>query len=100
MVQYCSGGKWGLLIRRPLEAMSRTLSLTFLYFLPIVIFGHSRSSTSGRQYAGRGERAEAGPHHEGAGARHHLQEARMLNPVSFWVASIICFAIWLGFTTC
>ena len=25
MVQYCSGGKWGLLIRRPLEAMSRTL---------------------------------------------------------------------------
>src|SRR5579863_7562338 len=24
MVQYCSGGKWGLLLRRPLEAMSRT----------------------------------------------------------------------------
>ena len=27
MVQYCSGGKWGLLLRRPLEAMSRTLPL-------------------------------------------------------------------------
>ena len=25
MVQYCSGGKWGLLLRRPLEAMSRSL---------------------------------------------------------------------------
>src|SRR5580698_735895 len=30
MVQYCSGGKWGLLLRRPLEAMSRTLPLVFL----------------------------------------------------------------------
>lgn len=31
MVQYCSGGKWGLLLRRPLEAMSRTLPLVFVY---------------------------------------------------------------------
>jgi hypothetical protein len=30
MVQYCSGGKWGLLLRRPLEAMSRTLPLIFV----------------------------------------------------------------------
>ena len=33
MVQYCSGGKWGLLLRRPLEAMSRTLPLVFIYWL-------------------------------------------------------------------
>ncbi len=32
MVQYCSGGKWGLLLRRPLEAMSRTLPLVFVYW--------------------------------------------------------------------
>ncbi|MHB1858300.1 MAG: hypothetical protein ACYCPM_12810, partial [Acidobacteriaceae bacterium] len=38
MVQWVSGGKWGLLIRRPLEAMSRTLPLVFLMFLPIAIF--------------------------------------------------------------
>lgn len=38
MVQWCSGGKWGLLLRRPLEAMSRTLPLLFLMFLPIAIF--------------------------------------------------------------
>src|SRR5580704_9864675 len=25
MVKYCSGGKWGLLLRRPLEAMTRSL---------------------------------------------------------------------------
>ena len=27
MLQYVSGGKWGLLLRRPLEAMTRTLPL-------------------------------------------------------------------------
>src|SRR6266567_516532 len=38
MVQYCSGGKWGLLLRRPLEAMSRTLWLVGLMFVPIAFF--------------------------------------------------------------
>src|ERR1019366_8563560 len=33
MVQYVSGGKWGLLLRRPLEAMSRTLPLVFAYWV-------------------------------------------------------------------
>ena len=37
MVQYCSGGKWGLLLRRPLEAMSRTLPLVFVYWVVVVI---------------------------------------------------------------
>ncbi len=35
MLQYVSGGKWGMLIRRPLEAMSRTLWLVAALFLPI-----------------------------------------------------------------
>src|SRR5271163_4748067 len=38
MVQYLSGGKWGLLVRRPLEAMSRTLPAVLLMFLPIGLF--------------------------------------------------------------
>src|SRR5580698_8899247 len=38
MVQYCSGGKWGLLLRRPLEALSRTLPVIFVYWLVPVIF--------------------------------------------------------------
>ena len=38
MVQYLSGGKWGLLLRRPLEAMSRCLPLVVVLFLPIGIF--------------------------------------------------------------
>ena len=31
-VQYLSGGKWGLIIRRPLEAMTRTWPLVLLFF--------------------------------------------------------------------
>src|ERR1700744_2592855 len=38
MVQYLSGGKWGLLVRRPLEAMSRCLPLIIVLWLPIGIF--------------------------------------------------------------
>src|SRR6202789_3374221 len=38
MVQYLSGGKWGLLVRRPLEAMSRCLPLIIVLLLPIGFF--------------------------------------------------------------
>jgi ABC-type microcin C transport system permease subunit YejE len=38
MVQYVTGGKWGLLLRRPLEAMSRTLPLVFVYWLVMALF--------------------------------------------------------------
>jgi hypothetical protein len=38
MLQYVSGGKWGLLLRRPLEAMTRTIWLVGLMFVPIFFF--------------------------------------------------------------
>lgn len=38
MLQYVSGGKWGMLLRRPLEAMSRTLWLVSILFIPIGLF--------------------------------------------------------------
>ena len=38
MLQHVSGGKWGLLLRRPLEAMTRTLPLVALFFIPIAMF--------------------------------------------------------------
>jgi hypothetical protein len=38
MLQYVTGGKWGLLLRRPLEAMTRTLPLVALMFIPVGIF--------------------------------------------------------------
>ncbi len=38
MLQYVSGGKWGLILRRPLEAMSRTTPLLVLLFIPLMLF--------------------------------------------------------------
>lgn len=37
MLQYVTGGAWGLVIRRSCEAATRTLPLTALLFLPILI---------------------------------------------------------------
>ena len=37
MLQYVSGGKWGLLLRRPLEAMTRTLPLVALMYVPMLV---------------------------------------------------------------
>ncbi len=39
MVQYLSGGLWGLSIRRMLEAASKCLPLMFVLFLPILFGG-------------------------------------------------------------
>jgi hypothetical protein len=39
MLQYVTGGKWGLLLRRPLEAMTRTLPLVGVMLLPVIAFG-------------------------------------------------------------
>lgn len=38
MLQYVTGGKWGLVLRRPIEAMTRTLWLVALMFVPIGIW--------------------------------------------------------------
>ena len=43
MVQYCSGGKWGLLLRRPLEAVTRTLPLVFGYWVVVRLFMQAAS---------------------------------------------------------
>jgi hypothetical protein len=37
MLQYITGGNWGIVIRRPCEAAARTLPLVALLFLPILI---------------------------------------------------------------
>jgi hypothetical protein len=39
LVQYVSGGKWGAVLRRPLEAMTRTIWLVALMMLPILFLG-------------------------------------------------------------
>jgi hypothetical protein len=39
MIHHLTGGGWGMVSRRPLEAAGRTLPLVTLYFVPIVVFG-------------------------------------------------------------
>ena len=39
MLQYVTGGKWGLIMRRPMEAMTRTTPLLVLLFIPLLVFG-------------------------------------------------------------
>ena len=41
MLQHLTGGGWGLVIRRVLEAATRTLPLMALLFIPIVLGAHS-----------------------------------------------------------
>jgi hypothetical protein len=38
MTQYLTGGAWGVVIRRPLEAGAKTLYLMVLLFLPLLLF--------------------------------------------------------------
>jgi hypothetical protein len=94
MVQYLSGGKWGLLLRRPLEAMSRCLPLTIVLFLPIGIFmkklylwaKYSDATTAYRQHLITHEQAHA-----------ITYKHPMLSVPSVWIQSAVCFAIWLVF---
>ncbi len=98
MVQYCTGGKWGLLLRRPLEAMSRSLPLVFVYWLVtalnikrLYLWAQltSVSDTAAALKSGTITEIQA----------HCLDFKRgMLQPEMFWIVSLLCFAIW-GFYT-
>jgi hypothetical protein len=95
MVQYCTGGKWGLLLRRPLEAMSRTLPLVFVYWVVVALYMKrlylwaAVSDVTAALKSGWINEAQA----------HAIEFKRpMLNPAAFVVTSLVCFAIW-GFYT-
>ena len=94
MVQYLSGGKWGLLIRRPLEAMSRTLWLPALMFLPVGIF--MKKLYLWARYTNP---AQALSQHLISKEQAHAIAWKhpMLSPVSVWIQSLFCFAMWFFF---
>src|SRR5271155_6160327 len=91
MVQYVSGGKWGLLVRRPLEAMSRCLPLVMVLFLPVGIFmkklylwaKFSNPAEAYRQHLITHDQAHA-----------IAYKHPMLNVTSVWIQSAVYFAIW------
>jgi hypothetical protein len=91
MVQYLSGGKWGLLVRRPLEAMSRTLWLPFLFFLPIGVF--AKQLYLWARYPDAESALKQGLINT-IQAHAISYKKPMLNVPAFWIVSLICFAIW------
>jgi len=79
MVQHMTGGKWGIVIRRPLEAATRTLPLLAVFFLPIFL---------GVQHI----YVWAQPVHEKLSS---FQE-NYLTVGGFRTRAVIYFAIWIG----
>jgi len=82
MLQHLTGGGWGLVIRRVLEAATRTLPLLLLLFIPILLGAHSIYSWT---------------HAEELAEHPALQEkARLyLNLPFFSIRALVAFAIWL-----
>jgi hypothetical protein len=95
MVQYCSGGKWGLLLRRPLEAMSRTLPLVFVYWVVVALYMKKLYL-----WAAVGDVTAALKSGAITEFQAHCIEFKrpMLNPMAFVVTSLVCFAIWGYYT--
>jgi hypothetical protein len=98
MVQYCSGGKWGLLLRRPLEAMSRTLPLVFVYWVVVAL--EMKKLYLWAQFTTVSDTAAALKDGVINEIQAHCLDFKrpMLNPVSFVWVSVLCFAIWWFYT--
>jgi hypothetical protein len=98
MVQYCSGGKWGLLLRRPLEAMSRCLPVVFVYWIVLAL--SMKKLYLWAQFTNASDTAAALK----SGLINELQahcldfKRPMLNPGTFLWVNLLCFAIWAYYT--
>src|SRR5258707_11223619 len=82
MLQHLTGGAWGLIIRRVLEAATRTLPLMLILFLPILLRLNLIYS-----WTNRAEMDQVPALREKA--------AHYLNPAFFTVRALVYFAIWL-----
>jgi len=82
MLQHLTGGGWGLVIRRVLEAATRTLPLVLILFVPIVLGAHHLYRWTDA--------------HEVAEHPVLTEKSRYLNLPFFTVRAAIYFAIWLA----
>jgi hypothetical protein len=98
MLQYVSGGKWGLLLRRPLEAMSRTIWLVGLMFVPIIFLWKHLYQWAA--YPTAGAVAEALSNHWVSLEQAMTLNAKraMLNPGAAIVQTVLIFLILGAFT--
>ena len=83
MLQHLTGGGWGLVIRRVLEAATRTLPVMAILFLPVILGAHSL-------YHEWADREEA--------AKHPVVQSKTayLNVPFFAVRAVVYFAVWIA----
>ena len=82
MVQHLSGGAWGIVIRRPLEAAVRTMPIMALLYLPIAFGVHDLYHWS---------------HPEVVAGDPVLEwKAPYLNTTFFYIRQAVFFAIWIA----
>jgi hypothetical protein len=84
IIHFVSGGAWGMMIRRPLEAGTRTLYVMWLLFLPLLIFAPKLYFWA-----------------DPANAGDKIVQAKhlYLNVPFLWIRWLIYGVIWLGLTT-
>jgi hypothetical protein len=99
MLQYVSGGKWGLLLRRPFEAMSRTLPLVFVYWLALGFMLKRLYTWANPQLAQDALSKGLIDNGQLQSIQHAIEwKHPMLNVGAYWVTGLVCFAIWGWYT--
>jgi hypothetical protein len=99
MLQYVTGGKWGLLLRRPLEAMSRTLPLVFAYWLALGLMLKRLYMWANPQMADDNFKAGLINSWQLGTIKHAIEwKHAMLNVGTYWIVGLVCFAIWGWYT--
>ncbi|HKW18492.1 MAG TPA: hypothetical protein VJO35_13375 [Terriglobales bacterium] len=93
MIQHLTGGKWGIVIRRPLEAAMNVLPLMALLFIPLAAAGLPHL------YSGNHEAVGGWPgwlHYDGPDAHLKMMSHSYLSVGGYWGRAVIYFAIWIG----
>jgi hypothetical protein len=86
MLQHLTGGAWGMVIRRLLEAGTRCLPLMLLLFLPLAIFGLTHLYEWMHIPEVQDEKVR----------ELLLVKERYLNPTFFLIRAAVYFGIWFG----
>jgi hypothetical protein len=81
MLHHLTGGSWGLVIRRPLEAGAATIIVLAVLFLPIAFGLHSLYAWAASGTTQEGVASESNPY---------------LNPAGFLIRAALYFTVWIG----
>jgi len=95
MVQYVTGGKWGLLLRRPLEAMTRTLPLVIVYWVGLGLMLNRLYMWANPAIADADLKLGLITPEQLQTIRHAIEwKHPMLNVGAYWIVTAACFLIW------